>query len=66
MRFCILKQGTIMVIIEFNNTGLGKARVVKCYDNIWLLRSCPYDRLEEIHLQGFTLREITKWHTKNY
>jgi len=33
MRFHISKQGTIMVIIQYNNTKLGKRYVVKKYEN---------------------------------
>lgn len=58
MRFHISKQGTIMVIIRYNNSTLGKRFVVKIYKNWQLEETYPYDNLSDIHLQGFILREI--------
>ena len=54
-----------MVIIQFNNFNLWKRWVTKLYLEWVLERTHPYDRLAQIRLKGFTLREL-KWHTKNY
>lgn len=65
MRFHILKQVRNMVIIKYNNRLLGKRYVRMVYRNWMLYETYPYDDLSDIHLQGFTLRTITKWHTNN-
>lgn len=58
MRFHISKQGTIMVIIQYNNTKLGKRYVVKKYENWELIETYPYDRLEDIKLKWFILKTL--------
>lgn len=58
MRFHISKQGTIMVIIQYNNTKLGKRYVVKKYKNWELIETYPYDRLEDIKLKWFILKTL--------
>lgn len=65
MRFHILKQVRNMVIIKYNNRTLGKKYVLMSYRYWMLMETYPYDDLSDIHLQGFTLRTITKWHTNN-
>ena len=65
MRFHILKQVRNMVIIKYNNRTLGKKYVWMSYRYWMLMETYPYDDLSDIHLQGFTLRTITKWHTNN-
>lgn len=53
-----------MVIIKFNNSNLWKRWISMLYLDWELERTHPYDRLSEIRLKGFTLREL-KWHTQN-
>ena len=48
----------MMTYIMFNNSKLGKRYVVKEYKDWKLMRTYPYDSLADIHLQGFTLREL--------
>ena len=54
----------MITYIKFNNSNLGKRYVVMKYYQWELWETYPYDRLDDIHLQGFTLREL-KWHTEN-
>ena len=65
MRLYIPQQRTIMVIIKFNNSNLGKRWISELYLDWELERTHPYDRLTQIRLKGFTLREI-KWLIQNY
>ena len=65
MRFHISKQGTIMVIIKYNNTKLGKRYVVKKYENWELIETYPYDRLEDIKLKWFILKTLQTWQRQN-
>lgn len=54
-----------MTIIKYNNRTLGKKYVLMSYRYWMLMETYPYDDLSDIHLQGFTLRTITEWHTNN-
>lgn len=56
-----------MVVIEYNDKRFWKQYryVVKIYVNWILQETHPYNDLSEIHLQGFTLKEMVSWHTKN-
>ena len=57
---CMTKY-SLSVIIQKNDTWLGKKYVVKVYDKKWLLESCPYDSLDEIDLDHY----LEEWHTEN-
>ena len=58
MRFWVLKQGRIMVIIKYNNSNLGKRYVLLRYYQWELRETTPYDALDWVRLRGFRLREL--------
>ena len=54
-----------ILIIQYNNTKLGKRYVVKKYENWELIETYPYDRLEDIKLNWFILKTLQTWQRQN-
>ena len=53
------------MLIQYNNTKLGKRYVVKKYENWELIETYPYDRLEDIKLKWFILKTLQTWQRRN-
>lgn len=59
MRFRLYMSKRTVEIIE-NTSGLGKRYVMKKYLEWELRETYPYDRLDEIKIRGFRIRDI-RW-----
>ena len=59
MRFRLHRIKWAIEIVE-NTSGLGKRYVLKKYNRWVLIETYPYDRLDEIKIRGFRIRDI-RW-----
>ena len=59
MRFRLYRSKWTVEIIE-NTSGLGKRYILKKYKRWVLIETYPYDRLDEIKIRGFRIRDI-RW-----
>ena len=59
MRFRLHRSKWAIEIVE-NTSGLGKRYVLKKYNRWVLIETYPYDRLDEIKIRGFRIRDI-RW-----